>query len=322
MLSINLWNPTDTGLFVVLLTSYLLGVIHGITPDEHTWPITFSYAIGSYSSKKGMKAGILFSSGFTLQRAIISEIAFLALAGIFMSSFIDGLSYVVVGIAMALAGIYILRREHVAHYHGIEKVLYRIFGIHKHNEEKEERELTHMANPVMDETGKPIPLKLAFVHGLIAGFGFGAFALILYTVLAPAMPSIYIGFVPGLLFGLGTMTMQVILGAGFGKWLTRAKNLTKKGIQTVSVGVTTYVLTYGGLAFFAAGLALLAFPQIGSFDIITGIKIHNLDSLGLGFFMVVITVAVLGVIGYKKSVKKAQKLGYTSNPKIKEDTTS
>ena len=34
---------------------------------------------------------------------------------------------------------------------------------------------------------------LAFI---IAGFGFGAFALIIYLVLAPSMPSIYWGFVP------------------------------------------------------------------------------------------------------------------------------
>ncbi len=308
---INLWNPTDTGLLVIFLTSYLLGIVHGITPDEHTWPITFSYAVGSYSTKKGMKAGLIFSGGFTLQRAILSEIAFLALAGIFMSELVDGLSYIFVGIAMALAGIYILKREHVAHFHGLEKTLYRVFGIHRHAEHKEEKELTHMSNPVMDESGKPIPLKLAFVHGIIAGFGFGAFALIIYTVLAPSMPSPYLGFLPGMLFGLGTMTMQVILGAGFGTWLTKAKNLTKKGIQKVSVGITTYVLTYGGLTFVAAGLLLIMFPQINNFSLVTGIKIHNLDSLGAGFFLVVIVVVVIGYIGYKRAVRQAEELGYT-----------
>ncbi|MEW9492618.1 MAG: hypothetical protein TQ35_0010550, partial [Candidatus Aramenus sulfurataquae] len=57
-----LLNP-PTGLSVgeILLVSYLLGIMHGATPDEHTWPITFSYAIGKYSTKGGMKAGFLFS---------------------------------------------------------------------------------------------------------------------------------------------------------------------------------------------------------------------------------------------------------------------
>ena len=306
---INLWNPTDTGFLVILLTSYLLGVVHGITPDEHTWPITFSYAIGSYSSKKGMKAGMTFSGGFTLQRAILSEVAYLALAGIFMSASVDGISYIAVGIGMAFAGIYITKKGRVAHLHSIEKNLYRIFGIHKHREEREEEELSHMSNPVIDEEGKPIPLKLAFVHGLIAGFGFGAFALILYTVLAPSMPSPWIGFLPGLLFGLGTMTMQVILGAGFGTWLTKSKNLTAKGLQMVSSGITRYVLTYGGIAFLFAGFLVLAFPNLDNISIVTGIKIHNLDSLGIGFFLVVIVVVVIGLVGYIKSMKMAKDQG-------------
>lgn len=309
MIGINLWNPTDTGLMVVLITSYLLGVVHGVTPDEHTWPITFSYAVGSYSTKRGMKAGLTFSGGFTLQRAILSEIAYLALAGIFMSAYADGISYVIVGIGMAFAGLYISQRGRVAHFHGIEKNLYRLFGIHKHKDEKEEKELTHLINPVIDEDGRPIPLKLAFVHGLLAGFGFGAFALIIYTVLAPAMPSPYIGFLPGLLFGVGTMTMQILLGAGFGTWLKSSKNLTAKGIQVVSKGITKYVLTYGGIAFFFAGLAVLLFPGLGEFSIATGIKIHNLDSLGLGFFLVVIVVMIIGFYGYVKSVRMAKEMG-------------
>ena len=121
-----------------MLTSYLLGVVHGITPDEHTWPITFSYAIGSYSSKRGMKAGLTFSGGFTLQRAILSEIAFFALAGIFMSASVDGISYIAVGIGMAFAGLYISRKGRVAHMHLLEKSLYKVFRIHRHKEHQEE----------------------------------------------------------------------------------------------------------------------------------------------------------------------------------------
>ena len=38
---INLYNPQNVGLISALVISYLLGLVHGITPDEHTWPITF-----------------------------------------------------------------------------------------------------------------------------------------------------------------------------------------------------------------------------------------------------------------------------------------
>ena len=64
-ININLWNPTNVTFIEALILSFLLGIVHGLTPDEHTWPITFSYAVGSYSTKKGMKAGLIFSSGFT-----------------------------------------------------------------------------------------------------------------------------------------------------------------------------------------------------------------------------------------------------------------
>ena len=81
--------------------SFLFGLLHGILPDEHTWPITFSYAIGGASGKEGMKAGLYFSAAFTLQRMLISELAYLALAPFLLSSMINGAVYIVVGVAMS-----------------------------------------------------------------------------------------------------------------------------------------------------------------------------------------------------------------------------
>lgn len=100
---INLWNPEYDGLISALIISYLLGIVHGITPDEHTWPITFSYSVGSYSTRGGFKAGAMFSTGFTVQRALLSQIAYFALAGIFMTAMAFGLTYILVGVAMAAA---------------------------------------------------------------------------------------------------------------------------------------------------------------------------------------------------------------------------
>jgi hypothetical protein len=311
VISINLWDPIYTTLFSAFLISYLLGIVHGITPDEHTWPITFSYAVGSYSTKGGMKAGLVFSTGFTLQRAVLSEIAFFALAGLFMTAAAFGITYIIVGIAMAGAGIYIAYSKKYPHFHAIEIFLGRLVGLHKKGEYQEDAELKHEVNPVIRDL-KPIPTKLAFLHGLIAGFGFGAFALILYTVLAPSMPSPYLGFMPGLLFGLGTMTMQILFGAGFGTWLSKAKRLTKDGIALVARSISRYVLTYGGIAFIAAGATILVFPQILDFGFNTGIKVHNLDNLNIGFFLVIGVVVGIGYAGYVKSVRNATRLGYVT----------
>jgi ABC-type nickel/cobalt efflux system permease component RcnA len=89
---------------MALLTAYLLGIIHGVTPDEHTWPITFSYSIGSYSARQGMKVGFAFSLAFTLQRAIMSELAYLVLDRLFHLPAIEYIVYVVVGAAMIYGG--------------------------------------------------------------------------------------------------------------------------------------------------------------------------------------------------------------------------
>jgi ABC-type nickel/cobalt efflux system permease component RcnA len=62
ILALDLWNPhVGLALWAVLVTAFLLGMVHGITPDEHTWPITFSYAVGGYSSRAGMRNALIFS---------------------------------------------------------------------------------------------------------------------------------------------------------------------------------------------------------------------------------------------------------------------
>ena len=312
---INLYNPQNVGLISALVISYLLGLVHGITPDEHTWPITFSYAIGSYSVKGGAKAGLVFSSGFTIQRAIMSEIAYLALAGIFMTSVAFGITYIAVGAAMFGAGVYIKNKKIYPHWHWLEERLSYITGIHKPGDKIQKKEMEHKLNPVMEsgENLKPVPSKLAFAHGLIAGFGFGAFALILYTVIAPVMPNVWFGWIPGFLFGIGTMTMQVIFGSIFGAWLTKVKKLTIKGMQYLARYISSNVLYYGGLAFAVAGALILKFPQILSYGVITPIKVHNLHDLGVGFFIVIFVVVIIGIVSYIEGMKKVEKLGYTKS---------
>jgi len=319
-IQINLWNPTNVTFVEALILSFLLGIVHGITPDEHTWPITFSYAVGSYSTKKGAKAGLIFSSGFALQRALLSEIAYFALIAVFTTTFAFGVTYIAVGAAMAGAGFYLSTHNRYIHWHYIEDKLGQLFGIHKKHSEQQRKEFEHELNPLKSNDALPqlkeVPLRLAFLHGLIAGFGFGAFALILYTVMVPAMPNMYVAWLPGFLFGIGTMVMQIAFGAFFGTFLSKKKNLSKEGIEFVSKYISKSVLFYGGIAFVIAGALILAFPQITNFGIQTGIKIHNLDNLDIGFFLVVIVVGVIGIVSYYLGIRKAVKLNYQNTESI------
>ncbi len=279
---LNLWDPHHVSLVIGLVTALLLGMIHGITPDEHTWPITFSYSIGSYSTKGGMLAGLIFSTGFTIQRAVASELAFLALAGFLLHPATENIVYVIVGLVMALSGYYILHRGHAIHLiPWLEKLL-----------------------PPVDDT-KPVPLKLAFLHGIIAGWGTGAFATIIYTVISPTMPSAWVGFVPGLLFGIGTVIMQVLIGSAFGWWMQR-KRLSMKSKAFIARFVSGNTLLYGGALFMLAGLFGLLLPSISNFSINTGIQVHNLDSINMGLILVVVVVAGVGGVSMWKALQRVK----------------
>jgi hypothetical protein len=312
--NIQIFNPTAAGLSITtaLLLSFILGLVHGVTPDEHTWPITFSYAVGAMSTKKGAKAGLLFSMGFTFQRALMSELAFLFLAPFLRVDSINGIIYLIVGAVMAVSGFYILKKGIYKHLHIFSHLIHKIIDpkgktykettVHSHNNID-----THNL-----EEPRPIPLKLTVIHGLVAGFGFGAFAIVLYTVISPLMPNAYVAWVPGALFGVGTMIMQVLFGAAIGRWM-RARRYTEKEIIFIGRETSGSMLAYGGTAFVFGGIFLLSFPSIANFSVNTGINIPNLNSINIGIILVMITVVIVSIPSYFLALKKVRKLRKKAN---------
>jgi sulfite exporter TauE/SafE len=230
-----------------LVYSFLFGLLHGILPDEHTWPITFSYAIGSASGKEGMKAGLYFSAAFTVQRMLVSELAYLALAPFLLSPEINGIVYIVVGTVMSFAGVIVLRKNRYPHLH-----------LRADWHEMPTGEQSIPKDPA-ERMGAPVapPPRWAVVHGFIAGFGFGGFSLFINAVAAPAMPSPWLGFMPGLLFGLGTMIMLGAIGGLFGAFLRWVRSLTPEEIKRIGAQTGGRTLFFGGLLFSAAGVATL-----------------------------------------------------------------
>ncbi|MDP8011197.1 MAG: hypothetical protein RAK23_00025 [Thermoplasmata archaeon] len=288
ILSLLLNPPNNLFLWEILVISFILGILHGITPDEHTWPITFSYAIGSYSTKGGMKAGFLFSLGFTLQRAFLTFLGFIGLAYIYRTYNLDGPVYMVVGIVMAIAGSYVLRGKY---FHlPFDKLL----GGKAHHTENARRLSPKEVHP------KEIPLKMTIVHGLIAGFGFGAYATIITFVLAPQVPSVIYSPLPGLMFGLGTMVMQIIIGAVFGSLLRKMK-MSDDDIKYIGKSTAGRTLYYGGLAFAFIGLLIILLPSIDNFALSTGVSIPNLNAIDIGFLLVIFVVGIIGAWSLIKS---------------------
>ncbi len=297
---INLYNPQNfSSVFSILITAFILGIVHGFTPDEHTWPITFSYSIGSYSTKGGFKTGLLFSLAFTFQRALASELSYYALGKILTKPDVVPIIYIFVGIVMSFAGAYVIGLgENFELFEGLEKILLKLFKITANKPE-----VKHTA-----DKSRPVPIYMVLLHGFIAGWGTGAFAIIVYTVLAPKMPNAYAGFLPGLLFGLGTMVTQIIIGMFVGRFMERL-NIPKKGIEYIARRTSGLTLFWGGLAFVLAAALEIAFPKLIQAGLVTPVKVHNLHNLGIGFFLVIFIILFILTISFIKSLKYVKNNG-------------
>jgi hypothetical protein len=281
--------PSGLTIATIVALGFILGILHGITPDEHTWPITFSYAVGSFSTLGGMKAGFVFSAGFTIQRAILTTLAFVGLAAVYKSYNLDGPVYMLVGAAMFVAGSYILKGRY------LHIPLDKIIGSDEHHTEAAER------TPLHEQVG-PVQMRMALVHGIVAGWGVGGFAVILMFVLAPQLPSIYYAPLPGLAFGLGTMCMQIVMGAVFAT-LMRIKHLGLDQLKFVGRFTAGRTLYYGGAAFFVIGVLMLSFPSLDSLALSTGNPIPNLDSVGVSTLLIIVVIGIIGLGSIYKSYR-------------------
>jgi adenylate kinase len=135
---------------------------------------------------------------------------------------------------------------------------------------------------------------MAAVHGFVAGWGMGAFALIMMTVLAPAMPSAALGWAPGAAFGLGTTAVLAGAGAVIGA-LIRRQRLPRPLAERVAQEGAGWTLLAGGVLFTAAGAAGLAVPSVMTAGISTGIHVRKLDQINIGTLLVILIVAVAAV---------------------------
>lgn len=240
--------------FVGLTYSFLFGLLHGILPDEHTWPITFSYAIGSSSGWEGMKAGLFFSTAFTVQRMLLSELAYLALAPFLLKPTVNGVVFIVVGLAMSIAGYITVQRNLTPRFH--------LLGHHHQDIAEMETNRNIFASKhtevIPAQRGiKPPSTWWTIIHGFIAGFGFDGLFLFVSTAVAPIMPDWRYGFLPGFFFGLGTMIILIIIGGLFGIILRGFRFLTEREIKQIGVQTAGRTLLYGGILFGMAGIAIL-----------------------------------------------------------------
>jgi hypothetical protein len=269
-----------------IVYSFLFGLLHGILPDEHTWPITFSYAIGGASGRRGLKAGFYFSAAFTLQRTILAEVAYLAFAPYLLSTRINSIVYVVVGIVMAFAGGMVLRRNRYPHLH-LDVRLHQIPGM------VSPQERPQLVSPL------PPPVRWALVHGFLAGFGFGGFSVFVNTVAVPAMRTAWLAFLPGLSFGIGTMVIVAAVSGLVGTALHRTLALTEEQIRWVGAKTSGRALLFGGMLFVLAGLGMF-------------LGIERSISADVGYLLTGVFVAVIVIPAFMFSLKEFRAINHNN----------
>ena len=275
----------------ILTYCFLLGMLHGILPDEHTWPITFSYAIGAGSGARGMRAGLSFAAAFTVQRALMSELSYLALAPFLRSPAVNSAVYIVVGAVMSLAGWMLATKRRYGHFH--------LLGHHHESPEQMERATDVLSRRHTAGGGEQsLPLRWTLLHGFVAGFGMGGFALFVNAVAAPAMPGARFGFLPGLFFGLGTIVTLAAVSAVFGFAVRAVSGLKEEDVRRFGTRAGARMLYFGGFLFVAAGL-VMAFGLGRSW---TG----NLGYIVIALFAAVVVLPVLFYSWREMSGKAAQ----------------
>ena len=246
----------DGGTLSFLLAGcFGLGVLHGLIPDEHTWPITFAYSVGTTTGRGGVRSASFFSLAFTAQRALMSTIVYLALsAAIGFWGFnlatedtaVNGPIYICVGAAMAIAG-YLILTNRIGHFHPFMRLSQRDLDKHTHTS----------TSPT--PTDASVPTHWCIIHGFISGFGTdsGILSTWIYitTILLFLVPNHlwYISWLPGTLFGLGTFLVLMFVGFFFGKTLQVAKRFGPNRIAQFGRLVGARVLLFGGLVFVAIG---------------------------------------------------------------------
>jgi sulfite exporter TauE/SafE len=254
-----------------LLKAFLLGLLHGVTPDEHTWPIVFSYAIGGYSTWRGLRAGLVFSLAFAAQQAFASQLAFFGLAHWFSIEAVRHWIDLAVGLVMIATGLYVIGRGGLPHIH-----------------------LPGTPRPAMISPQGVGPRELnpwmPAVHGFIAGWGIDALSVLVYTTLSPAMPSAALGWAPGFAYGVGTLCVQAVAGAAFGLWAAR-RGLPPEAIRGIALTTAGRTLLWGGFAFLLFGLFALSFREAADIEI----PVPVLHSVEPSFLLVVFTVLGVGV---------------------------
>lgn len=204
-----------------LISVFILGLVHGLTPDEHTWPVIFAYSVKTKKIEKALRLAIFFTLAATIPWTTIATICSY-LGSIFYHESLEFYFHIVLGIVMILMGAYTLIYSKIPHFH---------IGHKKRHKDKPK---------------KPFNLNQIIIYGLILGFGPCAPALLMYGFAAQSH-NLLTGILSGILFGLATMITLTILSGIFGGITEFAQTKYRKNLSKICSLISGIILIAFGL---------------------------------------------------------------------------
>jgi hypothetical protein len=95
-----------------------------------------------------------------------------------------------------------------------------------------------------------------------------------------------------------------------------------EAIRSIALTTAARTLLWGGCAFSLFGLFALAFPDLADVGIATPLHIHNLDTLGLPFALVVFTVIGIGATSFVSATQNWRRRLLTESARVDASPTN
>lgn len=200
-----------------LLSIFVLGLIHGLTPDEHTWPVIFAYVLSQRKWTEGILAAIFFVLPATMVWGLIAGISGFLGSVIWQKGYETHVQ-ILLGALMIIFGFYIFRFLKFPHLH---------------------REHTSR------ERFRTMNLLQLSVFGLILGIGPCLPVLMMYAF-AAELHSSFLGALSGILFGFGTMITLSFIAGITGGALNLVEEKSRKNLSKICAQISGVILMIFG----------------------------------------------------------------------------
>ncbi|KPJ71747.1 hypothetical protein AMJ50_00145 [Parcubacteria bacterium DG_74_3] len=201
-----------------LLSIFVLGLIHGLTPDEHTWPVIFAYVLSQKKWTEGILAAIFFVLPATMVWAFIAGISGFLGSVIWQEGY-ETHVHTLLGALMIILGLYVLRFLKLPHFRK------------EHSGEERSETMT---------------LSQISLFGFILGFGPCIPVLMMYAF-AAELHSSFLGALSGILFGLGTMLTLSFIAGITGGALNFIEGKSRKNLSKICARISGSILILFGV---------------------------------------------------------------------------